>query len=89
MQPVERKIGEPDQLLGVVFSLEEVRELREEVLAAGGSHLTEVSLSNSDLDPAPTADSPCFAIQSSALWKAWRDFEMDLLKVSGRIIWFA
>ncbi|GAA6026461.1 hypothetical protein JCM8202_005309 [Rhodotorula sphaerocarpa] len=59
MQPVERKIGEPDQLLGVVFSLEEVRELREEVLAAGGSHLTE----------------------SSALWKAWRDFEMDLLKL--------
>ncbi|POY75020.1 hypothetical protein BMF94_1996 [Rhodotorula taiwanensis] len=43
MQPAERKVGEPDQLLGVVFSLEEVRDIREEVLAVGGTHLTESS----------------------------------------------
>ncbi|GAA5982729.1 hypothetical protein JCM10908_006763 [Rhodotorula pacifica] len=59
MQPADRKAGEPDQLLGVVFSLEEVREIREETLRIGGTHLTE----------------------SSNLWKAWRDFETDLLRL--------
>jgi hypothetical protein len=42
MQPVDRKAGEPDQLLGVVFSIEEVREIRAETLKIGGTHLTEV-----------------------------------------------
>ncbi|GAA5954263.1 hypothetical protein JCM8115_003354 [Rhodotorula mucilaginosa] len=59
MQPVDRKAGEPDQLLGVVFSIEEVREIRAETLKIGGTHLTE----------------------SSQLWKIWRDFETDLLKL--------
>ncbi|GAA5990216.1 hypothetical protein JCM11641_001820 [Rhodosporidiobolus odoratus] len=45
MQPSaeERKVGEPDQLLQVVFSLEEVKEIREEVLSRGGGHLSESS----------------------------------------------
>ncbi|GAA5875208.1 hypothetical protein JCM3774_004169 [Rhodotorula dairenensis] len=59
MQPADRKVGEPDQLLGVVFSVEEVREIREETLKIGGTHLAE----------------------SSNLWKIWRDFETDLLKI--------
>lgn len=42
MQSADRKAGEPDQLLGVVFSIEEVREIREETLKIGGTHLTEV-----------------------------------------------
>ncbi|GAA5836247.1 hypothetical protein JCM11251_001440 [Rhodosporidiobolus azoricus] len=43
MQPAERKIGEPDQLLGVVFALEEVREIRDEILQRSGSHLSQSS----------------------------------------------
>lgn len=42
MQSADRKAGEPDQLLGVVFAIEEVREIREETLKIGGTHLTEV-----------------------------------------------
>ncbi|GAA6038706.1 hypothetical protein JCM8097_002356 [Rhodosporidiobolus ruineniae] len=43
MQPAERKVGEPDQLLGVVFELEEVRSIEEEVLKRGGMHIKESS----------------------------------------------
>ncbi|GAA5869364.1 hypothetical protein JCM8547_008653 [Rhodosporidiobolus lusitaniae] len=40
---VERKVGEVDQILSVVFSLDEVREIREEVLKKGGVHLSQSS----------------------------------------------
>lgn len=43
MEPVERKTSEPDPLLGVVFSIEAVRDICQEVLAVGGEHLSEVS----------------------------------------------
>ncbi|GAA5883970.1 hypothetical protein JCM6882_002087 [Rhodosporidiobolus microsporus] len=43
MQPADRKVGEPDQLLGVVFALSEVREICEEVLKRGGGHLSQSS----------------------------------------------
>lgn len=44
MQAADRKVGEPDQLLEVVFSLEEVRGVCGEVLAVAGAHLADVSL---------------------------------------------
>jgi len=44
MEPAERKIGEADPLLGVVFSIEAVRDICQEVLAVGGEHLAEVRL---------------------------------------------
>ncbi|BGP27978.1 Splicing factor [Rhodotorula toruloides] len=43
MQAADRKVGEPDQLLEVVFSLEEVRGVCDEVLAVAGAHLAESS----------------------------------------------
>ncbi|BGP20599.1 hypothetical protein JCM10213_007133 [Rhodosporidiobolus nylandii] len=44
MQPAEgRKVGEPDQLLAVVFSLEEVRAIAEEVAKRAGAHLSQSS----------------------------------------------
>lgn len=43
MEDVERKVGEPDQVLGAAFSLEAVRDGRRETLANGGGHLAEVS----------------------------------------------
>ncbi|GAA6059133.1 hypothetical protein JCM10212_003880 [Sporobolomyces blumeae] len=43
MQAADRKVGEPDPLLGVVFSVEAVREICQEVLSLGGSHLSESS----------------------------------------------
>ncbi|GAA5883487.1 hypothetical protein JCM16303_003825 [Sporobolomyces ruberrimus] len=43
MEPVERKTSEPDPLLGVVFSIEAVRDICQEVLAVGGEHLSESS----------------------------------------------
>ena len=49
MEPAERKIGEADPLLGVVFSIEAVRDICQEVLAAGGEHLAEVSISSAPL----------------------------------------
>ncbi|BGP52072.1 Splicing factor [Rhodotorula kratochvilovae] len=43
MQPANRKVGEPDELLGVVFSLEEVRGICDEVLRIAGPHIAESS----------------------------------------------
>ncbi|GAA5825178.1 hypothetical protein JCM5353_002251 [Sporobolomyces roseus] len=37
----ERKVGQEDPLLGVVFSLEAVRDICQEVLSTGGVHLSE------------------------------------------------
>ncbi|TNY18454.1 hypothetical protein DMC30DRAFT_53948 [Rhodotorula diobovata] len=42
MEPASRKVGEPDELLGVVFSLEEVRGVCDEVLKIAGAHIAEV-----------------------------------------------
>lgn len=42
MEPAQRKVGEEDPLLGVVFSIEAVREICQEVLKSGGEHLAEV-----------------------------------------------
>lgn len=42
MEPASRKVGEPDELLGVVFSLEEVRGVCDEVLNIAGAHIAEV-----------------------------------------------
>lgn len=44
MQAADRKVGEPDQLLEVVFSLEEVRGVCGEVMAVAGAHLAEVCI---------------------------------------------
>ncbi|GAA5897738.1 hypothetical protein JCM5296_000867 [Sporobolomyces johnsonii] len=41
MAPAERRVGEPDPLLGVVFSAEAVREICQEVMALGGLHISE------------------------------------------------
>ncbi|GAA5974409.1 hypothetical protein JCM21900_003545, partial [Sporobolomyces salmonicolor] len=41
MAPAERRVGEPDPLLGVVFSAEAVREICQEVMSVGGMHLSE------------------------------------------------
>ncbi|GAA5845158.1 hypothetical protein JCM3766R1_002090 [Sporobolomyces carnicolor] len=41
MEPAQRKVGEEDPLLGVVFSIEAVREICQEVLKSGGEHLAE------------------------------------------------
>jgi len=46
----ERKVGQEDPLLGVVFSLEAVRDICQEVLSTGGVHLSEVS-SNGAFSP--------------------------------------
>ncbi|GAA6015137.1 hypothetical protein JCM10207_003614 [Rhodosporidiobolus poonsookiae] len=45
MQPSAeaRKVGEPDQLMSVVFPVEDIRAVREEVLSRGGMHLSESS----------------------------------------------
>ncbi|GAA5854941.1 hypothetical protein JCM9279_003579 [Rhodotorula babjevae] len=43
MEPASRKVGEPDELLGVVFSLEEVRGVCDEVLNVAGAHIAESS----------------------------------------------
>lgn len=43
---VERKVSEGDPVLAAVFSLEQVREVRDETLAIGGGHLAEVSMVN-------------------------------------------
>ncbi|GAA5937957.1 U6 snRNP complex subunit PRP24 [Sporobolomyces koalae] len=43
MQPSDRKTGQPDPLLQVVFSLETVRDICTEVLNMGGKHLAESS----------------------------------------------
>ncbi|BGP66332.1 Splicing factor [Rhodotorula toruloides] len=43
MQAADRKVGEPDQLLEVVFSLEEVRGVCGEVMSVAGAHLAESS----------------------------------------------
>lgn len=57
MQPADRKTGEADELLGVVFSLEEVREIREETLRIGGTHLAEVRRATLSPTPSCVADS--------------------------------
>ena len=46
----ERKVGQEDPLLGVVFSLEAVRDICQEVLGVGSVHLSEVS-SNGAFSP--------------------------------------
>lgn len=43
MEEAQRKVGEPDLVLGAVFGLEAVRAVCDEVLAVGGGHLVEVS----------------------------------------------
>ncbi|GAA6048750.1 hypothetical protein JCM3770_003941 [Rhodotorula araucariae] len=43
MQPADRKVGQADELLGVVFSLEEVRAICDEVLKIAGAHIAESS----------------------------------------------
>ncbi|GJN94155.1 hypothetical protein Rhopal_007229-T1 [Rhodotorula paludigena] len=43
MQPATRESGSPDDLLQVVFSLDEVRATCQETLALGGTHLAESS----------------------------------------------
>ncbi|GAA6013848.1 hypothetical protein JCM11491_000444 [Sporobolomyces phaffii] len=43
MEPAERRTAQPDPLLGVVFSIEAVREICQEVLTVGGLHLSESS----------------------------------------------
>lgn len=42
MEQGERKVGEPDAMLQIAFSLDEVRDLRQEVMATAGAHLSQV-----------------------------------------------
>lgn len=44
---VDRKIGEPNPVLGALFDVDAVRAVREEVLSVGGLHLTQVSFAMS------------------------------------------
>jgi hypothetical protein len=44
-EATSRKTGQSDPLLGIVFSLEVVRDVCGEVLELGGQHLSEVSFS--------------------------------------------
>lgn len=40
---LDRKSGEPNEVLATLFNLESVRSVRDEVLKIGGGHLSEVS----------------------------------------------
>jgi hypothetical protein len=80
MDNVERKVGEPDLVLGAVFDLSSAREVCGEVLAIGGGHLAEVGPGFEAERGRKRADDLLLA-QSHLLWNVWRDFEMDLLKV--------
>lgn len=42
MDEAERRVGEPNPILGTAFGLEDVRSVRDEVLVAGGANLAEV-----------------------------------------------
>lgn len=44
METADRKVGEPDAMLQIAFSLDEVRDLRQEVMAIAGMHLSQVRL---------------------------------------------
>ena len=41
---VERKTGEPDPVMGTIYSLDQIREIRKEIVNSGGGHLALVRL---------------------------------------------
>jgi hypothetical protein len=83
MDGAQRKVGEPDLILGAAFGIDDVRSAREEILALAGPNIAEVRAGAGRGATQAGADL-CDLLQSQHVWLLWKSLEVDLTRVCFR-----